>query len=144
MGWSSDWLYLLLFNRARDMLAEAKCAAKERSEDGPKVLLAMEYAAWNRELSMTTGDPVWLWSSGDDFSSLLDASIWQSLKKQPRNLSRSIHSIPLFSWFITEDRKQVLICRWIGPLYGNGGWWNVVGQGDSGNLIQANRRAWIS
>ena len=144
MAWTSDWLYSLLLDRARDTFAEAVRAATERSEEPPEKLLATEHAEWKRESTMTSGDPVRIWSSENDFTSLIDPSMWQSLKIQNQDRRQSIHSVPLFSWFVSDDRKQILICRWIGPLYGNGGWWDVVGQGQTGKLVQANRRAWIS
>ncbi len=144
MGWSTDWLYLLLLERARDTFAEAVRAANERSEERPKLLLASEHKEWNRESTMPCADPIRIWSSEDDFKSLIDVETWQSLLQQEQDFRQSIHSVPLFTWFITDDRKQVLICRWIGPRYGNGGWWDIIDQGPVGKLEQANRRAWIS
>lgn len=144
MGWSSDWLYSLLLNQARETLAEAICIADERSEDRPLRLFATEHTEWNRDLNMTSGSPVRIWSSEDDFSSLIDPSAWQTIGSNRSTQGRSIHRIPLFSWFIAENRKQILICRWIGPLYGNGGWWDVLSQGRSGRLSKAKRGGWIS
>jgi len=141
MGWSSDWLYGLLLDRARETFAEAIRAASERSEPRPTALIATEHSDWNRESTITTGDPVRIWSSDDDFSSLVDSMPDMRARNDESN---SVFSLPAFSWFIKSDRTQVLICRWIGPRYGNGGWWNVVGQGKSGKLAQADRRAWIS
>ena len=144
MGWRSDWLYSLLLDRARDTFAEALRAAKERSEERPRRLYAIETSAWNVDHDMTSGDPHRIWSSEDDFSTLIDPATCQSLKEPKRNLGGSIHAIPIFSWFITKDRKRVLICRWIGPLYGNGGWWKVVGQGKRGRLVPGGGGAWVS
>lgn len=144
MGWRSDWLYSLLLDRARDTFAEAVRAAKERSEPRPIKLFAIETKEFNSDFDMTSGDPYRIWSSEDDFSSLVDHATWQSFTEQKRDRSRSIHVVPMMSWFIADDRKQVLICRWIGPHYGNGGWWDVVGQGKRGRLVQARRGEWVS
>ena len=144
MGWLSDWLYSLLLDHARDAFTEAVRAAAERSEERPKMLIATDHQEWNRELIMPCADPIRIWSSMDDFASLIDLSIWHSLLRQKPDGRRSIHSVPLVSWLISDDRKQVLICRCIGPLYGNGGWWDIIGQGPTGRLVQSNRRGWNS
>ena len=141
MGWSSDWLYSLLLERARDTFAEAIRAASERSEPQPKSLVATEHSEWNRDSTMTSGDPIRIWSSDDDFASLLDSMPDMHSRQQD---SGSIFSTPSLSWHINSDREQVLICRWIGPRYGNGGWWNIVGQGKTAKLAPAERRGWIS
>ena len=141
MSWKSDWIYSLLFDRARQTLSEAKRASIDRSLLAPEFLVATEHANWNRETFTTSGDPIRIWSSSDDFEKLLPDLPHQS---NSVDNDRSIFDIPVISWFITNDRKQVLICRWIGPRYGNGGWWNIVGQGKSGKLTAAHRRSWIA
>jgi len=144
MGWSSDWLYKLLLNRARDTLAEASQAALKRSEPAPIMLLATEHPDYHPESNMTRGQPIRAWSSNDDFSSLQDLSQWPPNHKLPATAGQSIYCVPMLTWSLTADRKQVLICRWIGPRYASGAWWDVLGQGRTGSLSIANRERWIS
>ncbi len=141
MGWSSDWLYSLLLQRARETFVEARRAASDRSEPAPVVLIATEHATCNHDLAITIGDPVRIWSSADDFASLLEAL------PDAGNVTRDSHSlfsVPRVSWFIEPGRKHVLVNRWIGPLFGNGEWWRISGQGGSGRLVRSDRRAWVS
>ena len=138
MGWTKDWLYSLLLNQARDTLAEAVRAADRQSVARPIKLYAMEHTEWKD--NCIVGLPVRVWSSEDDFSTLIVPSDVQSIRNSH---ARRIFQIPVFSWFI-EKRKRVLICRHLGPLYANGGWWNVQGQGRSGRLVRGGGGGWIS
>lgn len=144
MGWSTDWLYELLLNRARDTLAEVKAAAFIRSEAAPLKLLASEHAGFHYESNMTRGLPTRVWSSEDDFTSLLEINQWPPENDLRASSTQSIYRVPTVSWAIARDRKQVLICRWIGPRYASGVWWEVLGQGTTGRLSKADRECWIS
>ena len=62
----------------------------------------------------------------------------------PVDANRSLYRVPVISWYISDDRKQVLICRHLGPRYGNGGWWDVIGQGPRGMLVAAERNGWTA
>lgn len=146
MGWSSDWLYQLLLDRARAALSEAIGAANKRAVTGPELLIAAEYAKYTPS-NFTMGDPVKIWSSEDDFSSLKNREWYAAIPKRDRTDYEpgSIFLFPQLSWCLSPDRKQVLICKSIGPLYGVGGWWDVIGQGDKGALRQSNNRGgWVS
>ena len=79
----------------------------------------------------------------DDFSSLCESNVLKH-DGTPVDTNRSFFRVPVISWYIPDDRKQVLICRHIGPRYGNGGWWDVIGQGPRGMLVAAEREAWIA
>ena len=143
MGWSNDWLYQLLLDRARDTLAEVTQAAEQRNEQPPDFLLATEHSDWDRQFVMTYGDPIRIWSSSDDFGSICGSAIWKDVRGLVDS-TQTFFRIPLFSWYITPDDKQVLICRHIGPRYGNGGWWNVIAQGSRAKLKDAKRKGWIA
>lgn len=143
MGWTIDWLYQLLLNRARDTWTEIVQAAGRRNERYPEYLAVTEHTDWNRQSTVTFGDPVRIWSSQDDFRSLCDASILR-YEERPIDAAKLFFPVPVLSWYIAPDRKQVLICRHLGALYANGGWWDVVGQGRHGRLRASDRKSWIA
>ena len=143
MAWSSDWLYKLLLDRARETWKEARTAAKQRGEPSPDYLVASEHPTFNQPFTMAFGDPVRMWTSLDDFSSLADPSVLPK-KTSTVDTSRSIFAIPLFAFHISDDRKRVLISRHIGGRYGNGGWHDVLGQGSRGKLRNASDAGWIA
>ncbi|WP_442510490.1 hypothetical protein SH528x_002115 [Novipirellula sp. SH528] len=143
MGWSTDWLYTLLLDRARETWIEAQSAAKQRGEPVPNYLVATEHPSFNEQFTMAFGDPIRIWTSLDDFSSLADSSVLPK-KSLPVDSSRSIFAIPLFAFHIAGDRKRVLISRHIGGRYGNGGWHDVIGQGNRGTLTNAGHAGWIA
>ncbi len=144
MGWSSDWLYRLLLDRAREAFDEAIRAARKREEPLPIQLLATEHANFHQASNMTCGDPVRAWSSEDDFASLVTPSQWPPQNEPPSAPTQTIYRVPMLSWIILPNRKQVLICRWIGPRYASGAWWDVHGQNANGRLVLANRDRWVS
>lgn len=145
MGWSSDWLYELLLDHAREAWEEAKQAADERGETSPKYLLASEHAACEHALPCPKGDPIRIWSSVDDFRTLLPVNPCQKQQKSGSGALPSIFPVPRVMWYIMPDRKRVLICTFIGPRYGHGRWWDIVGQGKQSILRQSDTgRGWIS
>ena len=144
MGWSSDWLYKLLLNLARDTFAEALHAAHKRSEKSPIKLLAAEHTDYHQGSNMTCGVPARVWSSDDDFASLVNATQCPPTDQASADPGAIVYRVPIFSWTILPDRKQVLICRWIGPRYASGAWWDVRGQGTTGRLVLAERTRWVS
>ncbi|GAA5509216.1 hypothetical protein [Novipirellula caenicola] len=143
MAWSSDWLYKLLLDRARETWNEAQTAAAQRGEPAPDYLVATEHPTFNEQFTMAFGDPVRIWTSLDDFASLADLSVLPK-KSLTVDTSRSIFAIPLFAFHIPDDRKRVLISRHIGGRYGNGGWHDVLGQASRGKLSNAGHAGWVA
>ena len=140
MGWSTDWLYKLLLDRARKTWVEAQDAASQRNEPDPDYLVATQHPGFKHEF-MIAGDPIRIWTSTDDFCSLAESSVLPD--KRSFDPSRSIFPIPGFAFFVSEDRRRVLISRHIGCLYASGGWFDVIGQGKRGSL-RSSGSGWIS
>jgi hypothetical protein len=143
MGWSTDWLYDLLLNRARLAWTEVRRAAEQWDEPCPDYLVATEHSDWDRQYAMTFGEPVRIWSSRDDFRSLCDDAALVP-GRGPIDTTKSLFRVPTIQWYLSPDRKQVLICRHLGPRYGNGNWWNVLGQGARSKLEPSDRNGWIA
>ena len=139
----ADWLHNLILGHARAAWIDVKRTADRRSEAIPEYLVATQHGDWDEGHTMTHGDAIRTWTSRDDFTELVDPSILP-VNSDPIDTSRSLFVVPILSFYISADRKQVLICRHLGPRYGNGGWWDVTGQGDTGKLTTANRRSWIA
>jgi len=139
----ADWLHNLVLDHARKAWADAKRAADRKSETYPEYLVATQHSDWDKGLVMTHGDPIRIWTSWDDFMRLADATVLPT-NSEPVDTSRSLFTIPMVSFYVADDRKQVLICRHLGPRYGNGGWWDVTGQGSAGKLTSSDRRSWIA
>lgn len=125
MGWSTDCLYKLLLDCARETWIEAQSAAKQLGEPVPDYLVATEHPSFNEQFTMAFGDPTRIWTSLGDFFLLADPSVLPP-KSSLVDSSRSIFAIPLFAFQVADDRKCVLVSRHIGGRYGNGGWHDVI------------------
>ena len=139
----ADWLQDLILGHARSAWHDVKRTADRRSETIPEYLVATQHGDWDEGHTMTHGDAIRIWTSRDDFTALADATVLPT-NSGPIDVNRSLFVIPIVSFYVAGDRKQVLICRHLGPRYGNGGWWNVTGQGKAGKLTTSDRRSWIA
>ncbi len=134
----------LVINRARKTRRSSLAAAERRSEPGPTCLLLSQHETWRDELLDPTGDPVRVWTSDDDFAQELSGS------QAPKIVSYSdckltIATTTIVKFFIHKNGREVLICEYIGPRYGTGGWYNVETADDQIRLsLNPERKRWIS
>ena len=140
MGWRSDWLYLLIFQEVEKAWKRATEEGAGRFGPPPTDFLLREMPEADWEHIRCRGDArqQWTYQGGDPEPAPCDGEDADLGKRRGMFYERG-----LVEFFINADRKRVLFTYTLGPRYGRGWIFEVVGQGAKGMLRYAGP-AWFS
>jgi hypothetical protein len=161
MGWKTDWLYRLVFERVRDVWTEGRAYSENYNEHTqaavyPELrqpplerLIVVQFADAELSVPCCTGAVLRVWRY--DSAGLVPLPgeppkpivVEREQRIQGRRCNLFLQGV--VSFYISPDRKHVVFTFALGPLYGRGYTYAVSGQGKMGRLSPApDSVAWIS
>jgi hypothetical protein len=142
MGWQSDWLYQLIFHEVERVWRVAVKEGAGRLGPAPTILQVSEMDeadwvhAWCRGVVLRR----WTLQGGKPESLTLDQQGDADLGER-RGM---FYERSAASFCIDSDRKRVLFTYTLGPRYGRGMVFDVMGQGTKGKLRPNGGPMWVS
>ena len=142
MGWKSDWLYRLVFNYLELAWTTAQRDGECRFGLAPTLLRVTEFFAYTdgqQFASLCQPQRCWVYNGFE----------WREeemLERYPVNSVFGMFYIEVRGgFFISADRKKVVIEYRFGPRYGRGGVFVVHGQGTRATLLpKLDSIGWVS
>lgn len=132
MGRPTDWLYQLVFQRVADLSAELRT----EHVDSPDrfVVDEMSHADW--DTAFCSGQVSRTWTHDSE-------GLKAGQTEEPAECRGMFFKVGLVRFHIAADRKRVLFEYRVGPRYGRGFTYRVVGQGKLGRLMP-DGTMWVS
>jgi hypothetical protein len=142
MGWKSDWLYRLVFNYLELAWTTAQRDGESRFGPAPTLLRVTEFFADNdgqQFPSLCQPRRCWVYNGLE----------WRAEKMpEPYPVNSVVGMFYIEArggFFISADRKMVVIEYRFGPRYGRGGVFVVQGQGTRASLLpEQDSIGWVS
>jgi hypothetical protein len=136
MGWTSDWLYHLIFKEVADVWASALANAVERPDlfgPGPELLTVHECGGvrWKNVQCLDPVTREWVYG-GRTFVEQETVGEYRAGKNVRL---KAFYSRPVLQFHITPDRTRVAITYVLGSRYGRGFVLAIEGQGKEGRLV---------
>jgi hypothetical protein len=143
MGWQSDWLYQLIFDEVETVWGRAIKDGAGQFGPAPTAFIVSEMrdADWE-EHPRCRGDAHRQWTFQGGKPETLDRAAGSQIDLGKR---RGMFYERGGVWFcIDTDRRRVLFTYTLGPRYGRGMIFDVVGQGAKGKFRPGGRFVWCS
>jgi hypothetical protein len=141
MGWQSDWLYQLIFDEVERVWKRARKDGAGRFGPPSTAFLISEMPEADWEHIRCHGDAhrQWTYKGGDPEPA--PCVVYDTDLGEQRGM---FYERGVVEFFIDTDRKRVLFTYTLGPRYGRGMIFGVVGQGTKGRLTPCAGPAWVS
>lgn len=142
MGWQSDWLYQLVFAEVERVWHRACLDGQGNLGPAPDVLLVYEAseADWERVRCRYGVRRRWSFRGGQPELLSGEASAANDLGER-RGM---FYERGRVEFCVAADRARVLLTYTLGPRYGRGAIFDVVGQGTRGRLAPGAGESWVS
>lgn len=142
MGWQSDWLYQLVFDQVKKVWDRAIRDGAGRFGPPPNSLLISQMSDADWEQVRCRGDIRRQWTyQGSEPEPLTRAAGDDTDLGERRGMFYERGAV---AFCIDSDRKRVLFTFTLGPRYGRGLIFGVVGQGAKGRLGPSPGPMWVS
>lgn len=138
MGWRTDWLYQLIFAEIETVWNEAQKSAKHLNDIPP---IYFRVNQWS-ELGSDSCRLVRQWIFNEE-----GIQPYVHIEPLPQNPGKHFYLVGSFNFDIFSDRKRVHLDFVVGPRYGRGIVYAVVGQGNRGKFkgkLNPNQLLWLS
>jgi hypothetical protein len=141
MGWQSDWLYDLIFLEVEKVWRRALAYGSMGHGPPPAALLVSEAREGDWQTASCRSEAVrhWIYRGREPEPLLLAGA-----EPDPGQRRGMFYERGLVAFCVAADRKQVLFTFVLGPLFGEGMVFDVVGQGAQGRLSRSAGPSWIS
>jgi len=142
MGWQSDWLYQLIFDEVEQVWQRARKDGAGHFGPAPTTFLISEMREANWDDMRCRGDAQrhWTYQGGQPEPMALTKGSDADLGEQ-RGMFYARGAV---AFCIDANRKRVLFTYALGPRYGRGMVFGVIGQGAKGRLSPTGGTMWVS
>jgi hypothetical protein len=147
VDWKTDWVYKLVFQFFENAWAEAHGNVKHLKNTSydcpPYEFYIMQYNKVNLNgFLYCRGNPIRFWLyKGDEFKEVLQSYVFPEKNPVHTHVYRYAHG----RFYISPNRKTVVIGVIFGPLYGRGFVFLVRGKGENSRLVhKPGASGWMS
>jgi len=142
MAWQSDWLYQLIFDEVRRVWQRASKEGAGQFGPAPTSFLITEMseADWETVRCGGAGHRQWIYQ-GSQFEPTPLAEGTETDLGERRGIFYERGAV---AFHIDSGRKRVLFTYNLGPRYGRGFVFEVIGQGAKGTLSPIGGTMWMS
>ncbi len=143
MGWKSDWLYGIIFAEFEKAWKQAQKEGKGEYGPASERMIISQYSGYSTEMPHCYGYLVKSWDYNGKSFELYDEPELDSCAEPA--IQGMFYKQASGSFAVSENRRAGVITYVFGPRYGRGFLFDVIGQGEKGEIrMNPGSTQWIS